>query len=154
MKLAPSRGAVAAWCLPGALLTGCSNTLEVASPSPSGTAATVCSSLFDAAPDTVAGVARRDVDSDGAALAWGTPPVVLRCGVTAAVGLGPTSRCDEIDGVGWYTEDLGDAYRFTTIGREVSVEVTVPDDYAPEASALLDLADAVKTADPVRRPCV
>lgn len=114
----------------------------------------VCTSLVQRAPDTVAGVPRRDIESDGAALAWGSPPVVLRCGVTAAVGLGPTSRCDEVDGVGWYSEDLGEAHRFTTIGREVPVEVTVPAEYAPEAQVLLDLAQVVKDSDPVRRRCV
>jgi len=114
----------------------------------------ICRDLLAAAPETVTGLARRDVDTDGVALAWGSPPVVLRCGITAAVGLGPTSRCDEVDGVGWYSEDLGDGYRFTTVGREVPIEVTVPDDYAPEGGALLDLAEAVESSDPVRRPCV
>jgi hypothetical protein len=151
--LVPRRRAVAA-SVAATVLAGCSSTLEVPSPAPTGPATTVCDELLDAAPDTVAGAARREVDSDGAALAWGSPPVVLRCGVTAAVGLGPTSRCDMIDGVGWYSEDLDTAYRFTTIGREVPIEVTVPHEYAPEAAVLIDLADAVKTSDPVRQRCV
>ena len=137
-----------------AVILGCSTTLQVSSPAPTGAGASVCQDLSEAAPETVAGVPRRDVDTDGVALAWGSPPVVLRCGVTAAAGLEPTSRCDEVDGVGWYSEDLGDGYRFTTIGREVPVEVTVPDDYAPEGGVLVELADAVKSSNPVRRPCV
>ena len=141
-------------CVAALIPVGCSTALQVSSPAPTGSAVSVCDDLREAAPETVAGVPRRDVVTEGVALAWGSPPVVLRCGVTAAVGLGPTSRCDEVDGVGWYSEDLGDGYRFTTVGREVPVEVTVPDDYAPEGSVLLDLADAVKSSDPVRRPCV
>ena len=136
------------------VLVGCSTTLEVSSPHPTGPGASVCQDLREAAPETLAGVPRRDVDTDGVALAWGSPPVVLRCGVTAAAGLGPTSRCDNVNGVDWYTEDLGDGYRFTTVGREVPVEVTVPADYAPEASVLLDLADAVRSSNAVLRPCV
>jgi len=136
------------------LFPGCTASLEVSSPALTGRGATICRELAEAAPETVAGLARRDVESDGVAVGWGSPPVVLRCGVTAAVGLGPTSRCDEINGVGWYSEDLGDAYRFTTLGREVPVEVTVPGEHAPEADALFDLAEAIKSSNPVRRACV
>ncbi len=109
---------------------------------------------MEAAPTAVAGQAAREVVSDGSALAWGSPPIVLRCGVSAAAGLTPTSRCDAVNGVGWYSEHLDVAYRFTTIGRQVPIEVTVPHEYAPEAAALVDLAAAVKDADPVVRRCV
>jgi Protein of unknown function (DUF3515) len=96
----------------------------------------------------------RDVTTDGIAAAWGAPAIVLRCGVTDAVGLGPASRCDMIDGVGWYSERVDDGYRFTTIGRSVPVELTVPEEYAPEGDAAVDVAAAIKQAIPVRQPCV
>jgi hypothetical protein len=37
---------------------------------------------------------------------------------------------------------------FTTNGRAAYVEVTVPDDYAPEAGVLTSFADIVKATDP------
>jgi hypothetical protein len=59
-----------------------------------------------------------------------------------------------IDGVGWYSERVDDGYRFTTIGRSVPVELTVPEEYAPEGDAVVDVAAAIKQAIPVRQPCV
>lgn len=134
-------------------MTACTNSLDVSAPTLHGTTAAVCESLRDASPESVAGQPRRHVSSDGVALAWGRPAIVLRCGTTDAVGLGPTSTCHVVDGVGWYAEDLGAAYRFTTIDREVPVEVTVPAAYAPEGGPLLDLAAPVKAADPVAGRC-
>ena len=135
-----------------AAATGCGGPLTVSAPEPTGAAATACADLRAAAPSTVAGAPVTEVLSDGVVLAWGDPAIVLRCGVTAAEGMTRASRCDEVDGVGWYSEDLGDAYRFTTIGRVTPVEVTVPDEYAPHADALVDLAPAVRSV-PLRRPC-
>lgn len=85
-------------------------------------------------------------------VAWGEPAIVLRCGVPKPAALTATSRCDEVDGVGWFAEQVPGGYRFTTIGRSVYVEVSVPSDYAPEANALVDLAPAVSRT-PVLTPC-
>lgn len=136
------------------MVAGCSDAVLVTAPPPSGDAVAVCRTLLDFAPATVAGQNARDVGSEGFALAWGSPPIVVRCGVSDAVGLTPSAPCYPVNGVGWYSEELDEAYRFTTIGRQVPVEVTVPHEYAPEADALVDLAAAVKDADPVLRRCV
>ncbi|CAN5433840.1 hypothetical protein BH18ACT8_BH18ACT8_05390 [soil metagenome] len=135
-------------------VASCASQLEVSGSELGGAAATMCSALDETLPDSVAGQTRREVTSQGVASAWGAPAIVLRCGVSDAVGLDPTSRCEVVDGVGWYTEALGEAYRFTTIGRAVPVEVIVPDAYAPEADALIDLASAVRETIPRRRRCV
>ena len=97
---------------------------------------------------------QRHVTTEGVAAAWGAPPIVLRCGVTDAKGMGPAVRCDVMRGVGWYSEDIGDGYRFTTIGRATPVELTVPDAYAPESDAAVDVAKAIKRAIPLHHPCV
>ncbi len=136
------------------IVGGCTASLEVPAPVLDPAAATPCSALHAVLPGTVADQARREVSSDGASSAWGSPAIVLRCGVSDAVGMDPASRCDLVGGVGWYTEDLADGYRFTTIGRTLPVEVTVPHEYAPEADALIDLAAAIKQAVPRRHPCV
>jgi hypothetical protein len=140
------------------VLSGCggseSPAVDIDAPALSGAAARQCAALQRALPEQVANLWSRDVRTDGVAAAWGAPTIELRCGVTDATGLGPAARCDMIDGVGWFSEDLDDSYRFTTIGRSVPVELTVPHDYAPEADAAVDVATAIKRAIPVRQPCV
>ena len=146
---------MAAFVATSILLVGCSDgAMDIASPAPTGAAVTVCGALVRSAPETVAGQGAREVSSDGVVLAWGVPPIVVRCGVSDAIGLTPSAPCYPVNGVGWYSEDLDEAYRFTTIGRQVPIEVTVPDEYAPQGAALVDLASAVKDADPVVRRCV
>ena len=92
---------------------------------------------------------------DALAAAWGDPAIVLRCGVHPPRSLKPTSRCDVINGVGWFSRrDPDNGWIFTTIGRASTVELRVPADYTPAADALVDLADAVKNNVPLIRPCV
>ena len=133
---------------------GESPTVDIDAPALSGTPARLCAGLQRDLPDEAANLWSRDVRTNGVAAAWGAPLIVLRCGVTDATGIGPAARCDMIDGVGWYSEDLDDAYRFTTIGRTVPVELTVPHTYAPEADAAIDVASAIKRAIPVVQRCV
>ncbi len=121
-------------------------------PTEGGTAAT-CRTLVGSVPDTVADQVTTPVDSERVA-AWGDPRIVLRCGVTRPDALEPTSRCDEVDGIGWFAEDAGDGgHLFTTIGRTPAVSVEVPADVDPPATALLDLADVVRDHTEVTDPC-
>ncbi|RCK71555.1 DUF3515 domain-containing protein [Desertihabitans brevis] len=137
-------------------LAGCTAEVAVDVPSPGPEAAAVCSALVADLPERVVGQPTRDVAADPGApvAAWGTPPITLRCGVPAPAALEPTSQCYEVDGVGWFAEQGTDGWLFTTIGRTAFVEVGVPSRYAPEADALVDLAPAVRTHDPLQTPCV
>lgn len=112
-----------------------------------------CTALYADLPREVAGLETILVEDDVAA-AWGTPPVILRCGVGQPEALEPTSRCDMVAGVGWFTETTSDGFLFTTIGRQFSVSVDVPHVHSPPADALVDLATALEKHDPVERPCV
>ena len=76
--------------------------------------------------------------------AWGSSLIVLRCGVGRPGALVPTSELTTVDNVDWLPERLAHGVRFTTVGRLANVEVTVPDTYAPEASALADLSPAIE----------
>jgi hypothetical protein len=98
----------------------------------------------------------RTVSPDNAlAAAWGDPAIVLRCGINPPRSLKPTSRCDVINGVGWFSRREPDhGWNFTTIGRASTVEVRVPADYTPAANALVELAAAIRNNDPLTRPCV
>lgn len=125
-------------------LAGCSpsGARPVAEPSPTGSVADSCASVMSALPARVAGLERSETTARTAS--WGDPAIILRCGVDRPEGLTATSRCDEVNQVGWFTEEFTQARRFTTIGRVGYVEVTVPQVHAPAADALVDLAPAVR----------
>jgi hypothetical protein len=124
---------------------------EVVAPTPTGSVASACDAVMAALPDTLNGHA---VNAERGTYwrSWGSPAIVVRCGVVAPSALAPTSRCDEINAVGWFTEETADGYRFTTIGRVGYIEVTVPSSYAPEGAMLAPLADAVSQMGDVT-PC-
>lgn len=153
-----TRAAVAAAAAMLLALVGCgvgaSPQVDVSAPQLAGSSARYCDTLERDLPTEVADMWQRHVTTQGVAAAWGAPPIVLRCGVTDAKGMGPAVRCDVMRGVGWYSEDIGDGYRFTTIGRATPVELTVPDAYAPESDAAVDVAKAIKRAIPLHHPCV
>ncbi|MES6498701.1 DUF3515 domain-containing protein [Cutibacterium acnes] len=131
------------------LTTACSSRDEpIAHPSPSGPAAARCRAVMADLPQTVAGATLNDHDTTVAT--WGDPHIVLRCGVDKPAGLQPTSPCDVVNDVGWFSEQIDDGWRFTTIGRAGNIEVTVPTSYAPQADALVDLSAAIKKMPQVR----
>ena len=144
---------VTAGLLTGLVLTvsSCSTPVDVFPPEPAPSARDVCGALAEQLPHVVVGREARDTEPDSdLTAAWGDPAIVLRCGVPEPEALEPTSELVTVDGVDWFPEQLTAGYLFTTYGRVVFVEVSVPDDYAPEAGALTDLADAVQAAVPRR----
>lgn len=134
------------------LLTGCGfGAVDVDPHEPELGAAGVCSDLEAELPDTVDDAVRRDVEppSDIVA-AWGEPPIILRCGVPLPASYRPDVTLHDIDGVGWLTEPGDGGTFFTAADRQVLIEVAVPDDYAPEADVLADLAPAILATVPER----
>jgi hypothetical protein len=135
------------------LLGGCgSGVLVDAYPTEPGSDA-VCGPLLADLPPTVDGLERRDLDQDVPAAAWGDPPVVLRCGVPTPEAFGPTSRCDVVDGVDWFSERTADGVLLTTVGRAANVSVDVPAVHDPAADVLVDLAETIELHVPVERRC-
>ncbi|MGH8774962.1 MAG: DUF3515 domain-containing protein [Jiangellaceae bacterium] len=104
----------------------------------------ICSALLEELPDLVSDAVRRDVADEPAGVAvWGAPPIVLRCGVPLPAEYRPDAQLLDVDGVGWLpVRGAGGAF-FTVADRDPHVEVAVPDDYAPEAEVLADLAAAI-----------
>ena len=138
-----------------AALGACSNPLStdgsvsIEAPNPAAEVAAVCEDLSAALPDEVAGGQRTDADPPSELTeAWGSPAIVLRCGVGEPAAFRPTSQVATVNGVDWFPEELEHGYVFTTWGRTVNVEVTVPDDYAPEVNPLVDLANPIKDTIP------
>lgn len=128
-------GATAALCL---VLAACAAPVAVA---PVESAGPACAALTAALPDRLSGQERRTVqpESDSTA-AWGDPPIVLRCAVPTPPTLRPDSSLTQINGIDWFAEERSRGYVFTTVGRTPSVELTVPDAYAPEGNILAELA--------------
>jgi hypothetical protein len=109
---------------------------------------TACATLVAALPDVVADAVRREVQPESAAVAaWGQPPVILRCGVEQP-SADPGVAVLDVDGVGWVPVAGDGGTFFTTVDRSPRIEVAVPDDYAPEAEVLVDLAPAIRSTVP------
>lgn len=160
----PARRRAAATILASAAaaaLGGCSAPVATeAAPSASDP---VCAELLMALPTELAGAQQRSTTSQSSR-AWGDPAIALRCGVDPP---GPTTdRCINVtDAAGgevdWVVSELDDpdvaqdSWRFTTYGREPTVEVSVPAQYAGEdgTDVLVDLTGAI-TQIPVQRSCV
>ena len=112
-----------------------------------------CKALYADAPQKVAGQDSILVKDD-TAVAWGAPPIILRCGVEKPDALDRTSACYPVRGVDWFSETTSDGFVFTTIGRRFYVSVEVPKDYDPASDALADVAAAISKHDPTVQPCV
>jgi hypothetical protein len=121
-------------------------------PAPSATVP-ACATALAAAPATVLGADRTPLDVAGT-LSYGSPAVVVRCGVPA---LTPTSRdCLTVDGVDWVLTRDGDPLVFATYGRDPAVEVRVPAAAGREnaAAALVDVAAVARSLPANGRSCV
>ena len=98
-------------------------------PPPAAPAATeaLCGKLLGTLPTTLAGHRARAVSSaPDRVVAWGDPPIVLRCGVARVAVPPDTNKQFEINGVRWLAEARGANVVFTTTDRALPVEVTVP----------------------------
>jgi len=113
----------------------------------------MCAELVAALPEVVDDAVRRDLEPPSTAVAaWGQPPIILRCGTPEPAGIDPTAAVLEVAGVGWRPLPGQGGTFFVTADRAAVVEVAIPDDYAPEADVLVDLAPAVSavaTAGPL-----
>lgn len=136
-----SAAAIAALLVAG--LAACARPVGV-EPAPSASEP-VCAELLLALPDQLGGQERRSTTSQ-ASRAWGDPAIVLRCGVDP---LPPTvEQCVAVsasDGteVDWVIVEDEDATTLTTYGKIPAVEVTIPAQYAGDATILAELTDAV-----------
>ncbi len=144
--------------LTGVLVTliasGCGLSVRLDEPEISGPEAETCAALMADLPETVLDQKRRPTDPGRNSAAWGRPPITLRCGVPEPQQMTPTSECLEVNGVGWFDQPGTGGRVFTTLGRDVFVEVAVPSDHAPEAGALTFVADAIDRNVPQHTPCV
>jgi hypothetical protein len=145
----------------GAALSACSGgAVTVEAPTPETADRAPCRELLGALPDSVADQQRRSTDPEDAwGAAWGDPPIVLACGVEAPRSYDETATCTTVNGVDWFfPENLLDGegrgdLTLTTVNREPYVELRLPVDYWPPATALADLSDTVRRTTDATGSC-
>lgn len=124
---------------------------------PSSDEAAVCRGLVNALPDVVADQTRRDVTpDDGTTAAWGDPAIVLRCGVDKPQGFDRFAECTVVNDVDWYVPDVWPetgSLVFSTVGRDVYVEVSLPVRYLPPAATMANLAKPITSTTTVVKRC-
>ena len=144
-----------------ALPVGCgTGAVEVERAPLSGADAEACAAFTEALPQSLLGLERRETEpGDAAAAAWGSPPVVVTCGVGPAEGFDRYSSCIVADGIGWYapdaaSEDLGSAVTLTTVTVAPRVRLEIPAEHRPPAGLLSELAPLVRRHLRETEPCV
>ena len=112
--------------------------VRVAAPPESSRADEICAKLLGGLPRELAGQRPRPVSSaPHRVVAWGSPPIVLRCGVTKPAALTPTAQLLGIEGVEWVYAQDGRTGVWTTTSLALYVEVRVPEKYGEKASTAI-----------------
>jgi hypothetical protein len=122
----------------------------------SGATVSTCADIISALPLRLDGLDLRRTTSNPASssiVAWGDPPIVLRCGVARPSNLGPSLSAElfEVNSVLVLPTKTSSATTFTVIDRSVYLDVTVPSSYGQPP--LGPIMDAVRKVLP-RPVCV
>ncbi|MCO5971029.1 DUF3515 domain-containing protein [Actinoallomurus soli] len=129
---------------------GCgASDVEVPVPRPPASIVSLCRAFHDRLPQRLHGLKRRSTSPrSDLVTAWGSPAIVVRCGVTRPVGLHKTSELAVINGINWLPVPPDRPVTFTAVGRHAYVEVTVPPKYTPPGDVLNELTTAIKATVP------
>lgn len=121
-------------------IAGCGRAVSVTPPTPDAATVAQCTAAVQALPEEIAAGRSWVVDPPSPLVrAWGSPPVVLRCGVAAPAALTPSSQLVAINGIDWFPEPLTTGTRFTTVAAP-RIEVSVPEAYLPASEALVEIS--------------
>ena len=129
---------------------GVRSTGRVALPAPSldDRRAVVCRALVATLPNALRDLTRRPVDAGPQQnAAYGDPAITLTCGA-AVPSIVPTATVYPLSGVCWYAGERPDVTVWTTLDREVPVQVTVPRSYDAPGQWVIEFSAAVATAVP------
>jgi hypothetical protein len=131
-------------------VSGCgAGAVEAPAPRPPAEVAARCRDLNGRLPQKVHGEARRATTPKSPLVtAWGSPAIVVRCGMPRPAALKPTSELVVVNGVSWLGVPVDRPVTFTAVGRLGYVEVTVPAAYQPPGDVLIELAGPIKAAIP------
>ena len=133
--------------------------VRMAAPKLAARTAAVCLAVTSQLPTQVRDLAARPVSAGPEQnAAYGEPPLTVACGVARpriCASLDETgSGCVPMDAelmtmnrVCWYADEQATATTFTTLDREVPVQVTVPKQYAQAAQWANEFSDVVVETD-------
>jgi hypothetical protein len=77
--------------------------------------------------------------------AWGSPPIVLRCGVPEPADYDPGSpQTATVDGVIWFQQIGQKSVTWTAIRHNADLELIVPTSYDAQGGFLVELGKAIK----------
>jgi hypothetical protein len=135
-----------------------SEPVPMAAPQLSERAAQVCLAVTSQLPTAVRNLPARKVTAGPEQnAAYGAPPLTVACGVEQpqmCASLTATAGCVPLDTellimnrVCWYAEQKPDTAVFTTMDREVAVQVTVPMSYSQPAQWANEFSDIVVQTD-------
>jgi len=107
-----------------------------------------CAKVVDRLPTHLDGHRSRVVEpTTPLTHAWGSPPIVLRCGVPRPQGYSPTSvQTADVDGVLWFQQVRGAVVRWTAVRRTANIELMVPTSYEGQGGLLVELGQAIKAS--------
>lgn len=127
--------------------------VPMAAPALPAPATAVCRSLMSKLPPAVRDRPARKVSAGAAQnAAYGDPAITVACGVQQPRVADETflmsmkSMAAGVDYVCWYTRQAADATVWTTVNREIPVEITVPSVYEQPAQWANEFSDTVITA--------
>lgn len=107
---------------------------------------TVCRAVLSQLPSALDGMGQRPVtEGPEQNAAFGDPPVMLACGVPA-VEVDPTETVYPLpaqDGVCWRAAEEPDRTIWTTLDREVTVQITVPSGYDGPGQLVTELSPTI-----------
>ncbi|MBV9293335.1 MAG: DUF3515 domain-containing protein [Frankiales bacterium] len=121
-------------------IAGCTaGTVSVTPPRPPGIVREACAHLVDYLPTFLSGHRSRVVQPRSPLVhAWGSPPIVLRCGVPKPKGFDPASpQVAQVNGVQWFQVVGAKAVTWTAIRKTADVELVVPTSYQSQGPFLV-----------------
>ncbi|HMU36253.1 MAG TPA: DUF3515 domain-containing protein [Marmoricola sp.] len=135
--------------LPVVALVSACGSVEVKATSPTGEQLRECKAIIKALPKKLGGKSRVSVSGSPYALAWGDPPVVLRCGVGRPSNFDEALGCQSANGMLWFVpssaiDDQDSDVVMTSMGRSTNVEVTVPGQDRPPVDEMVAVGDVLE----------
>ena len=124
--------------------------MKVDPPAPSGAVRETCARLVNYLPPTLDGHDSRVTDPRTPLVhVWGSPPIVMRCGVAVPSGYDPGSALSTtVNGVRWFQHNGDDAVTWTAVRERANIELVVPHAYEGQGGFLVELASSIKQTIP------
>ncbi len=123
--------------------------VPMAAPSLAVRPATVCRALLSQLPSALRDRPRRPVTAGFEQnAAYGDPAITLACGAGPAPSVDPTADVYPLSGVCWYAVPGPSSTTWSTLDREVTVSVTVPNGYSGQGQWVIEFSGPIVASVP------